>query len=83
MNKLAIPHALEVFVAREAAWYLRLSTAALYELTRRDQIPHVKIGRRYRYLRHQLDEWLLSGGMTNEASEEAPFDASEKANFED
>ena len=78
MKKLDNPPALDVFVAREAAWYVRLSTAALYELTRRGQIPHVKIGRRYRYLRHQLDEWLLSGGTAIEAGEEAGFNASEE-----
>lgn len=55
---------LEVMVASEAAKYVRLGTAALYELTRRNNIPHVRIGRRYRYLRSQLDEWLLSGGTS-------------------
>ena len=77
MKKLVNPHALEVLVASEAAEYLPLTTAALYELTRRRLIPFVQIGRRYRYLRHQLDEWLLSGGTPLGAGEEVFFDAGE------
>lgn len=78
MKKLVNPHALEVLVASEAAEYLRLTTAALYELTRRRQIPFVQIGRRYRYLRPQLDEWLLTGGTPLGAGEEVLFDAGEE-----
>jgi len=77
LKKLVNPHALEVLVASEAAEYVRLKPAALYELTRRRQIPFVQIGRRYRYLRHQLDEWLLSGGTPLGAGEEVIFDAGE------
>lgn len=42
----------------EAAQYLGLSVYTLRLLTKRNQIPHRYIARRYMYLRPELDLWV-------------------------
>jgi len=42
----------------EAAKYLGIPKNTLYQLTSNREIPHQKIGRRLKFLTHQLDEWI-------------------------
>lgn len=43
---------------KEAAMYLKVSTSWLYQHGNRFGVPHVKIGKTYRYRHSQLDKWL-------------------------
>jgi excisionase family DNA binding protein len=49
--------------AEEAAGILDVTTQRVWELTRRDLIPHVRIGeRQYRYSEKALKAWIINGG---------------------
>ena len=45
-----------------------ISRHRLYELARADQIPHVRIGRSYRFSKRAIIAWVEAGG-TSAASE--------------
>lgn len=42
----------------EAAAYLGVSTDTIYEMVRRQEIPHIRIRRRILFRRDTLDAWL-------------------------
>lgn len=44
--------------AVEAAQFLHIHIGTLYRLTREKMIPCLTVGRRYIYMRHQLQEYL-------------------------
>ena len=46
------------------AWYLGVTKARVWELTRADLIPHTTIGRRRAYSRSAIIAWAESGGST-------------------
>ncbi len=49
----------ETMTVREAAAYLKLKTATIYELTRKKQIPFCKPGgHKILFIKKDLDEWL-------------------------
>ena len=48
--------------AEEVAEFLNVSKARVYELTRRDIVPHIHLGRQLRYRAGDLDVWLAAGG---------------------
>ncbi len=49
--------------AKEISELLNLNQQRIYELTRRDLIPHIKIGnRQYRYSEVEIEKWLIEGG---------------------
>jgi excisionase family DNA binding protein len=49
--------------AEEAAGILDVTTQRVWELSRRNLIPHVRIGeRQYRYSEKALKAWISSGG---------------------
>lgn len=48
----------ETLTASEASELLGLSKWSVYELTRRKEIPHIKIGRRVLFRRESLLAWL-------------------------
>lgn len=43
----------------EVADHIGMSTKWVYAETRRDRIPHIKLGRRYRYREAAIDRWLV------------------------
>jgi len=48
----------EVLTTRELAEYLRLSERSIYRLLERGEIPAVKVGGQWRFLKRAVDEWL-------------------------
>jgi excisionase family DNA binding protein len=50
----------DVMTAEEAAAYLRVSQATLRSWTRQRSVPHARFGRRTRYRRSALLEWLAN-----------------------
>lgn len=48
-----------VFTVQEAADYLKETKGTIYVLVRSKEFPAIKIGRQWRILKHELDEWLI------------------------
>lgn len=55
--------------AGEVAERLGVRKHRVYELTRRDMIPHVRIGRQLRYDPAALEEWIRAGGTAGNGDE--------------
>jgi excisionase family DNA binding protein len=47
-----------VMTAREVATLLRVTPGWIYAATRRNQIPHVRLGRYVRYRRSAIEAWM-------------------------
>lgn len=59
--------------AKEISEVLNLNTQRIYELTRRNLLPHIKIAeRQYRYSQSAIEQWVQSGG--NQNTEESDFE---------
>jgi excisionase family DNA binding protein len=66
------PHQPETFSIKEAAEYLKLKIATLYEKTSRKLIPHFKKGNKLYFSRLELEEWVRTGKVqSQEEIEEA------------
>lgn len=50
----------DVMTAQEVGALLRLPGSSVYELARRGAIPGHRIGRAWRFVRHEIEEWLLA-----------------------
>jgi excisionase family DNA binding protein len=50
----------DVMTAGEVAELLRIPLSTVYELARRGLLPAHRIGRRWRFIRHEIEEWLLA-----------------------
>ena len=46
--------------AGEVADLLRMPQSTVYELARRGRMPAHRIGRRWRFVRREIEEWLLA-----------------------
>lgn len=46
--------------AREVAVLLRLPGSSVYDLARRGILPGHRIGRAWRFIRQEIEEWLRS-----------------------
>lgn len=44
---------------KEAADYIRKPPSWLYDNTKKERIPHLRLERQYRFHRESLDQWLL------------------------
>lgn len=51
---------IEIFDKDELAKYLNVDIKTVRYLLYQDKIPKVKIGREYRFLRRDIDDWLIS-----------------------
>ena len=51
--------ALHVLTPQEAANLLRVKPAWVYEAVRDGRLPHVKFGRQLRFIRLDLEHWVL------------------------
>ena len=62
MTADALPHQpndFELLTATEAAELIRLPRSSVYELARNRRIPFVRIGRRIRFVRTALVQWVI------------------------
>jgi excisionase family DNA binding protein len=50
----------DVMTAGEVADLIRMPLSAVYELARRGLIPGHRIGRRWRFIQREIEEWLLA-----------------------
>ena len=48
-----------VMTTRELAAYLQVHVSTIYRLLRRSDFPRFKIGSDWRFLRSQIDEWMV------------------------
>ena len=48
----------DLLTAAEVAALLRMTPAWVYEETRRNRIPHMRLGRYFRYRRSTIDAWM-------------------------
>ncbi len=46
--------------AAEVAELVRIPVSTVYELARRGRIPGHRIGRTWRFVRREIEEWLLA-----------------------
>lgn len=52
-----------ILTADDVAEILRVNRQRVYEMTRRDLLPHIKLAdRQYRYLESAILQWLEKGG---------------------
>lgn len=66
---------LQILVADEVAELLRVDKQRVYELTRRNLLPHIKLGdRQYRYSRESVQKWLEQGGNCDQPKEKRSLD---------
>ena len=56
MNKTAKE---ELLTAKEASAYLKVVPRTLYCHIRKHQIPALKLGREWRFIKSELDKWLM------------------------
>jgi len=54
----------ETLTPKEAGQYLKLHLRTIYHLAREGKIPGRKIGRRWRFKKDTLDEWLSNRKTT-------------------
>jgi excisionase family DNA binding protein len=57
MNKMAQQE--ELLTAKEASKYLKISPRTLYRHIKEYQIPALKLGREWRFIKSELDKWLI------------------------
>jgi excisionase family DNA binding protein len=50
----------DVLTAREVGDLLRLPPSTVYELARRGLIPAHRVGRAWRFIRQEIQEWLIA-----------------------
>ncbi|HEY1740476.1 MAG TPA: helix-turn-helix domain-containing protein, partial [Acidimicrobiia bacterium] len=61
----------EVLTADEVASLLRMTTGWVYEQTRRNRIPHMRLGRYFRYRREAIEAWM--GGLEDSSDAVRPL----------
>jgi len=42
--------------------YIHYSKSSIYKMVERGQIPHVKVNNRIRFVKDQIDVWMLNNG---------------------
>jgi excisionase family DNA binding protein len=57
MNNIAQQE--ELLTAKEASKYLKISPRTLYRHIRKHQIPAFKLGGEWRFIKSELDKWLI------------------------
>jgi len=51
----------EIMTMDELAEYLKISKSTLYKLAQDDKLPGTKIGKRWRFHKDAVDEWVKHG----------------------
>ena len=54
--------ATDIMTTSEASRYLKVGIETLKRRAREGRIPAAKVGRSWRFVKHDLDEWLSAGG---------------------
>jgi len=54
----------EIMTMNELAEYLKISKSTLYKLTVENKIPGTKIGKRWRFHKEAIDDWVKHGPGT-------------------
>ena len=66
---------------KEASELLGVGTGLVYEMVRRDELPHVRLGRLVKISRQGLEAWIAQeSGLADDASEPSrppPIEASD------
>ena len=52
------PDPSDILTIEELATYLRISRSTLYKLVQEGRLPGQKVGKRWRFHRGAIDEWL-------------------------
>jgi excisionase family DNA binding protein len=55
----------EVMTAKQAGEYLNMPATTVKLYCRRNQIPHIKLGRSYRFSKLALDKWMVAESFSN------------------
>jgi excisionase family DNA binding protein len=63
---------LEVMTLREAAEYLRCHYSTVYRLIQQQGLPVFRLGRDWRILKSELDQWIAKGGGRNRPYSRSP-----------
>ena len=50
----------DVLTARDVAELLRIPVSTVYDLARRGVLPAHRVGRAWRFVRQEIEEWLLA-----------------------
>ena len=50
----------DVLTARDVAGLLRIPVSTVYDLARRGVLPAHRVGRAWRFLRQEIEDWLLA-----------------------
>jgi excisionase family DNA binding protein len=50
----------DVITAREVGELLRIPPSTVYDLARRGLIPAHRVGRAWRFIRQEIEEWLVA-----------------------
>ena len=50
----------DVMTAREVSELIRVPSSTVYDLARRGVLPGHRIGRAWRFVRPEIEEWLLA-----------------------
>ncbi len=50
----------EILTVMEVARFLRVPKSTVYKLARGGELPATKIGKHWRFLRHDIHEWMHS-----------------------
>jgi len=58
MNELDKNRDEEILTFREAEKYLKIPRSTLYKLLQEGRVPARKVGRHWRFVKSELDEWL-------------------------
>ena len=59
-----------VMTVSQLSRYLQLSVGHVYEMARTGQIPAIRLGRKWRFRREQIDRWLDHLSVSGEGIEE-------------
>ena len=50
-----------VLTIAEVAAYLKIPKATVYKLVRQEKIPGHRVGKHWRFVRDEVDDWLKAG----------------------
>lgn len=57
-----------MLTATEVADYLRVHVMTVYRLVQRGDLPAIRVGKRWRFRRDHVDQWLLREGTVKPAT---------------
>jgi excisionase family DNA binding protein len=55
----------QVLTIDELAAYLKVSKSTLYKLAQEGKVPGQKIGKHWRFLKSNIDDWLVNGQQSS------------------